>query len=60
VGRAAKLTTFLDPDGGSPTQGFEYIIRLQDGTTVWFFGSSPKGDTEMAPLMETIARTLSR
>jgi hypothetical protein len=60
VGPAVRVTTLRNPGGGVPSNGFEYIVRLREGTTLWLVGSSPKGDTEMAPLLETMARSLSR
>jgi hypothetical protein len=60
IGSAIRVLVLTDPEGGVPSQGIQYFVKLDDGTTLMLIGSAPAADTEFAEVMSHVAQSLSR
>jgi hypothetical protein len=60
IGPAVRILATATPSGGFPSMSVEYIVRLNDGRTLWMDATSLQTDTGFADFISRIAATLTQ
>ena len=60
IGSAIRVLVTTDPEGGIPSQGIQYFVKLGDTTTLMLIGTAPAADIAFGDVMAHVAQSLSR
>ncbi len=60
LGPAVRAIIISEPTGGSPSQGIEYFVRLDDGSILLLNGAAPADDHTFPDIMSHAAESMSQ